>query len=278
MNNYFEQLNQEEKQADIDYAKIIIEDKDKTYLDLLPKEFSKSKRGIIIKDILEHVDEAHKVLNDSGLFDRVITKEDIVRFMMRGVKYSNFFLAYKFIPRVNDMDIWMRFWDELRKREVQPSEKEKSKLMDEFHKENKEEFDKYNNVSCCIQWLNQSWESYEARQKVKEGTLVHNYDIEKNGFPRTSRGNLCYLFIPIKGEFPKNATGNIDLYNPRKKKNETFTNLEYNKEDNTYACINPKGKKVFLAPYDEVEGAYSDLFAINKEIYSGWWNKIMIIK
>jgi hypothetical protein len=87
---------------------------------------------------------------------------------------------------------------------------------------------------------------------------------------------MCYLFIPIKGEFPKNKKGKFFLFNPRNSKVVEYTILEYKAEDNIYACLNEKGKKVFLAEHSVISDAYDCLFASNKETYAGWWNKTMI--
>ena len=271
----FAQMDIEEAQAEVDYKKLLIEDECKTFMDILPKEFSSFKRGIIKREILENIDDAEKILNASGLFDRVITKKDIVRYMMRGTKYCNFYLANKFIPRTDQMDVWAKFW---KTEDSKSSKAKKEKAMAAFRKANEAAFDKHHKVTHCLSLLTQAWESYENRQKIKAGGLVHEYDMEDNGFPSTSRGCMCYLFIPVKGNFPVNAKGFLRLHNPRSRKTEKFKILKYNKEDNIYACNNPQGKKVFLAPFEDVADSYDALFDINKEIYSGWWNKTMTLK
>lgn len=269
----FERMNADEEQAKVDYARIMEEDKDKNYMDILPAEFKTFKKSILKRQVLRYIDSTTQFLNTCGLYKgRIFDKKEVVRYMMRGTDYSNFYLAYMFIPRKDSTSLWMKYAISYRK------ETGKDPSYEEFAKKDNEILETYRELEYQLQCLKQVWEQYEDRQKVKKGKLVKDYDIEKDGFPRTSRGNMCYLFIPVKGKFPKNKAGNFKLYNPRSKKEETFEIISYKSEDEIYSCLNEKGKKVFLADYQSVADSWDALFASNKEVYSGWWNKVMILK
>ncbi len=237
------------KQIDLqtEYKSIIEQDKDKTYLDILPKEFKTFKRSIIKHEILFYLNKTETILNEVDFYrNRKFDKKDVVRYMMF---YSDnkFELSYKFIPPI-DFPFAER--------------------------------DKYREIERSLNFLKQSWDSFLARQKISKGQVVQSFDIEKDGYPRTGRGAMCYLFTPIEGNYPTNLKDTFKLYNPRSKKDVTFKILGTKNEGSIfiYKCENEKGKIVFLSPYDEIEGAYDCLFPINKETYSGWWNRTLISK
>lgn len=272
----FKQMDIEREKAEVDYVRIMKEDKIKNFMDILPADFKKTKRSPIKRTILLYIDKVTGLLNSCGLYDgRVFDKKEVVRFMMRGEKYSNFYLAHKFVPKKYDSSsLWFSYVNKHKKGD----EDNYDELYEKFREENKELLVVYDELSHTIQCMSQCWEQYEDRQKIKDKKLVNDYDIEEDGFPRTGRGNMCYLFVPVKGKFPKNAKGSLTLFNPRIKKSVTYTKLKYKAEDNIYSCLNEKGKKVFLADHSEIKDSYNCLFASNKEIYSGWWNRTMILK
>lgn len=250
-NEYIEAIKKEIEDAQIEYEQIMAEDKGKDFMDILPADFKKVKRSILKRSILSYIDKVTDFLNTCGLYeDRKFTKNEVVRYMMRGTYYSNFHVAYLLIPRKDTT----------------------------FEKENEKEIQKYRDLEHLMACMRQIWEQYEDRCKIKKGELVDDWDMEKDGYPRTGRGSLCYLFTPVKGEWKANQTGKFKLLNPRNNKVVEYEILGYKAKDDIYACLNEKGKKVFLTEYSEVEEAYSCLFSSNKEIYSGWWNKTMILK
>jgi hypothetical protein len=274
---YFNKMKNEEAQAEIDYKEIVEQDKNKTYLDLLPPDFKNFKRSIIKRTILRYIDLVTDFLNNCSLYDgRVFDKKEVVRYMMKGTAYSNFYLAYKFIPRKSSDSLWMKYVAE--NKPTNFKDKQLDNLYEKFENENKDVIKEYRDLEHHLQCLKQAWESYEDRQKIKKGELVNSYDMEDDGYPRTGRGALCYLFTPVKGNLPENKKGTFNLYNPRNKKNLEYKILGYKKEDKIYSCLDENGKKVFLISHQEVADAFDCLFTSNKEIFSGWWNKTLILK
>ncbi len=264
-----------DKEADIMFELLNKLDKGKTFMEILPSDFKQIKRSPIKRQILHYLDKVLELLNTSGLYDKVFTKEELVRYMMIKTEYSNFLVAYKYIPRTDSSDI---IYDYMTESDWKLQGEIRKNRITELREIHKDKIDTVNNLNYYIGLLRQSWQNYEDRQKVKQGKIIDSWDIEKDGYPRTGRGNLCHLFIPIKGYFPNNKTDNFNLYNPRTKKKIQYKIESYKKEDNVYKCINEKGKTVFLIPYEEVKEAYSCLFTNNKEIYAGWWNKTLISK
>ena len=276
MKTYFDRLREDEEQAKIDYQRIIKEDENKNFMDILPSEFKNFKRSIIKRNILHYIDKVTKYLNESGIYDIKFTEKEVVRYMMTGTDYSNFYLAYMFIPHKDESSLWMNYI--YKNREKNLDKKKLNGLRAKFEAENKEILKKYQELNHLLSGLSESWTQYKDRQKIREGKLVNDYDIEKDGFPRCGRGNMCYLFIPVKGHWPKDKKGTFKLKNPRNGKTFNYKIEKYKEEDNIYMCLNEDGKKVFLAVHDEINSCWDALFTVNKEIYSGWWNKTMISK
>lgn len=270
----FVRMDEEEKQAQIDYPRIMEEDKDKTYMDLLPTEF-RNKKNLLITDVLEYIDRTTEFLNNCSLYDgRKFDKKEVVRYMMRGTDYSNFYLARLFLPRKDSSDIWGSYCSKWYKEN--PEKKLPEGLYGVFAEENKEILKVYQDLETNLYWLIDGWKRYKNRKEVKDET--YSRDIEKDGFPRTGRGNLCYSFVPVKGGLPKNKKGELNLINPRNKKNVTYKILEYKPEDGVYKCLDEKGKTVFLIDHEIVAEAWDCLHDVNKEIFSGWWNRTLILK
>ena len=253
------------------YERIKKENEGKSYLEILPKDIT--KKSLINRLLLDTVEGVYKTLKSLPLYSSMhnVTKEDIVMYMMFGE--DSYLHDNMFIPRAAKYEHWNKLCNNLSQREI-------DELRDSYFKEHDEEFNKYDHAKSYIRQLKTMWGHYTDRKKIANGELVNKWDMEANGYPSTSRGAMCYLFIPVKGKFPfkVNEDKSINLYNPRKKKTEVFTNVEFNDEEYIYSCLNPTGKKVFLAPYDSIEESYSCLFTINKAIFSGWWNKVMEIK
>lgn len=274
---YFKHMDEEEAQAKVEYKRIMEEDKDKTLLDILPPEFRRTKRSIIKRGFLGAVKETTEHLNQCPLYEgRVFTEKEVARYGMTGTSYSNFYLAYQFIPKKDSMDFSMKFFDQWRGK---GTDEEQKAALKKYHDDNKATYGLYQELDYHLRRVIEAWEAYESRQKVKQGKPVNNYDIEKDGFPRTGRGSLCSLFVPVNGDFRKKqyAPGTIELYNPRTRKAEVWEITRYKKEDNVYEALTSKGKKVFLADYQDVANAWDALFSINKEIFSGWWNRVMYL-
>jgi hypothetical protein len=269
--DYFKKADEEKAEAEILYQQITEEDKNKTYLDILPAGFKNFKRSILKRQVMFYLDKVAEILNTTSIYEgRVFDKKEIVRYMMRGTSYSNFYLAYKFIPKKTSDSLWMKYAG---KHNAQGQEQIDA-LWDSFEAENKDILKEYQKLENALQCLTQVWEQYESRLAVQNGT--HDRDIEKDGYPRTGRGNMCYSFIPVRGKYPKNKKGTFELYNPRTKKDVTLTILGYKKEDEIYKCLTEEGKEVFLDTEANISNAYSDLHDSNKEIYAGWWNRTLI--
>lgn len=215
------------------------------YLKLLPSEFTNFKRSIIKKSILFSIERLFEKLNNTPIFNgRFFSKEDVVNFVLNHRSKEKF----DYIPHLTGMKFY----------------------TDDYWSTEKNIIDDYKS------FLIQNWMLYEERIKVKNKTLVDKFDIDSDGFPSTSRGSLCCNFIPVKNGINSEINDEIELFNPRNNKIEIFTILKINEEDNSYRCINSKNEIKYLIDHQNVKDAYSALFPINKEIYSGWWNKILI--
>lgn len=261
---YFKQMDKDKNDAKVIYERLIKEDKNKNYIDILPPEFKDFKRSLIKRDILKAIDSAHECLNTCGLYNgRIFDKKEVVRYMMSITK--NFFLAHCFVPRKNFMNDVI-FRDREKKFDKLPV-LEQRKLEEP-----------YEELSSNLQWLKQCWEAYESRLNVKAGKMAVSYDKEEDGLPCTSRGNMCSVFTAVKGKWEKDKSGSLTLYNPRNKKKVTLTIDKYVKNEDVYICTDLAGKKVYLSSHESVSDAWDALFAVNKEIFSGWWNKTLIWK
>jgi hypothetical protein len=259
------------------YLEIVEYIKGKTYLEILPQDLVSKKRSLIKSYILETIDSTYEWLLKSPFYNETpITKEQIALYMMIGTKYSNFQLAYLIIPKIYDCYIWIEF--EKAVEGIALTREERSALRTEYRETHKQELDDYYELERTLHYLGQVWEHYEARLKVKEGVPVKSYDMEDDGFPSASRGNMCYLFIPVKNLNNKELESEVTLFNPRNKRNENFTEVTFKEEDNIYSAINKTGKKVFFADHSEVAECWDCLFSINKAIYTGWWNKTLILQ
>lgn len=228
----------------LDYGEIVNSDKNKNYLDILPEDIVSKKKSIISLNILYPLERLEEMIKGNKQLQDLISINRLLRYAMFYSKNydlaSKFYNEYKIPFYIND------------------------NILDEFRKH--------------VAILRQGYEAYNNKKSVKNGELVHSWDMESDGYPSTSRGSSCYLFIPIKGDFPENKTGNWLLHNPRTKKDVTYEILGYKNEDYIYKCKDPKGKIVFFMAYSSVAGSYSDLFDINKEIYTGWQKKVLISK
>jgi hypothetical protein len=254
--------------AQVIYDKYVEEDKNKDYMDLLPPEFRTFKRSIIMRDVLLRIDEVTRVLNECGLYgDRVFDKKEVVRYMLciaSGSEERHYGVAKMFIPKE---DFFSMYVDRLHR-------KSKGQVVEDVPGDQ----ETHENVERWLSYLKQSWEAYLSKKHIQQG-IVEEGDLEEDGYPRASRGNLCGIYLPVEnlcnaGKKAKKLT----LYNPRSKKDEVYTVEGYKAEDGVYKCINPKGKTVFLADADEVRDAWDCLFPINKEIFGGWWNRIMELR
>lgn len=223
------------------------------YLKLLPPEFSNFKRSIIKKSILRNIETLYKLLNETTLYDkRVFEKSDIVNWVINSHE-GKFKEAKNFIPNVD----YKYFLKE--------SYENNSEILEDQKRE----------IEFNMSYLRQNWSCWKDRLDVKNG-IINKFDIDSDGFLSTSRGSLCCNFIPVKNGINGEINDKIELFNPRNNKIEIFTILKINEEDNSYRCINSKNEIKYLIDHQNVKDAYSALFPINKEIYSGWWNKILI--
>lgn len=217
------------------------------YLKLLPSEFTNFKRSIIKKSILFSIERLFQKLNNTPIFNgRIFSKEDVVNFVLNHRSKEKL----DYIPNLTGMKFY----------------------TDDYWSDEKNIIDAYKS------FLIQYWMLYEERIKVKNKTLVDKFDIDSDGFPSNSRGSLCYLYTPVRNGLNSNVNDVIELFNPRSKKTEIFTVTGIRKEGETinYQCKNTKNEFVYFIDEEDVKDAYSALFPINKELYSGWWNKILI--
>ena len=267
-----QQIKNDKAQAQIDYAKFMEEMPNKDLYEILPAEFRNRKRGIIYKDILNNIEAITKMLNELPEFKGIRTF-DIKEVAYYGLVKNNYCLKKLLIP-ISDYNGWFAEYVEATKGRDLSEEKDK-KLADEIRESYKHQA--VEELKHRLQYLKELWDSYEQRKRVQQGLLAHSYDMEDDGFPRTSRANLCGFYIPIKGKFKPEGDKFI-LFNPRKKKEEIYKVLEYKEEDDVYKCKSPSGKEVFFCTLDDTESSWDALFSINKEIFSGWWNKILINK
>jgi hypothetical protein len=221
------------------------------HLKLLPIEFSNFKRSIIKKSILDDIDALFILLNNTKLYNKTFTKSDIVNYI-NNIGNKNYEEAKNYIPDVDYNFFLKEMFDN---------------ANTSIGKE-KEEIDKH------ISYLIQSWDAYLDRIKVKN-KVIDSYDIESTGFPDLSRGSVCSNFIPGQGLDNLNCSINntILLTNPRNKKTIHAEILRIQK--NRYEC-KIDNKIYYLIDREEIVDAYSALFSINKEIYSGWWNRTLI--
>lgn len=281
--NYSKQREEEKKQAEIDFERIIKEDANKNFMDILPSEFKKIKRSIIKPEFLTLFKKTLDILKNSPFYSGIeITEKKLFRY----ISSNSYDLQRLFFPKLTELNFLMnKFWEYIDEKNITRDADGKYDGMDynfimaiveQKYKNESEEFKK---IEDDLRGLEQLWDMVEDRIKIKKGLLVHDYDIEKDGFPRTGRGSLCYLFTPVKGGLPtEKIDGDLKLYNPRTKKDEIYKIIDYKEEENIFACLTPKNKKVFLIDYDVVDDAWDCLYRVNKEIYSGWWNKVMELK
>lgn len=281
--NYSKQREEEQKQVIIDYERIMKEDADKDFMDILPSEFKKIKRSIIKPEFLTLFKETFEILKNSPFYSGVeITEKKLFRY----ISTNSYDLQRLFFPKLTESKFFMnKFHEYVDEKKLTKDADGKyggmefELIMNIVEHKLTSKIEELRNIERNLQGLEQSWDMIESRIKIKKGLLVHEYDIGKDGFPSTSRGNLCYLFTPVKGGLPtKKIEGDLKLYNPRTKKDEIYKIIDYKEEDNIFACLTPKNKKVFLIDYDVVNEAWDCLFSVNKEIYSGWWNKVMELK
>jgi hypothetical protein len=270
-------LKQTIEEAKLEYASLVLHDTDKDWLDIFPEPFKKMKRGIIRRVVLSSINRAFKFINSCSLYEgKVFDRKDVVRYML-AMNENKHHLAWCFIPHKSSFSVISDFTNSIKDQNL--TKEEEAKKFNEFF-ENSKLYDVYDELERNLRYPNQCWDAYESRQKIKNGKLIEEWDIEKDGYPSTSRGALCYLYIPVKGEYPKDATGTWILTNPRNGKDEQYKIINSKTEGNTtaYRCLNSKGKEVFMYPHREIECAFIDLFDINKEIFSGWWNRTLISK
>ncbi len=255
--------------AQVRYLQLLEEDKDKTFLDILPAHFKNNKRSLIRRGIMERIDEVTTYLNECPLYEgRIFDKKEIVRYVMSSV--DDYELSLCFIPYKGHISIWMKHYEANNFVPTTPAENQA------YRDKNEKDFELCDELDLTLRFFRQMWQTYEDWLLVRNNAPTRYSELGKDGFPRTSRGNLCYYFIPVKGGFPPNLS-EITLFNPRTKKDVQITSMEYKASDNIYSGM-LDGKKVFLADYESIDDAWSDLFDVNKEIYSGWWNKVLINK
>lgn len=257
--NYFKKMDTDKANALIEYQKLCQENVNKTYLQLLPVEFSTFKRSIIKRQILQSIASCTKFLNEARLHgEKVFTEKDVTFYMLYCTKNTH--LANCFIPRRSSMELFRQPGFE------NLSEEEQNIKLKPYY-----DYDHH------LQWLKQSYEAYESQQRVKAGLSAHVWE-KAEDVPRTSRGNLCSVYTAVDGVWQTNKTGQIVLKNPRTKKNVVLQIEQYVKEDNVYICHDEKNNKIYLASIEDVKEAWSCLFDVNKEIFSGWWNRTLIWK
>jgi hypothetical protein len=187
-------------QAKIDYERIMKEDEGKTFLDVLPAEFKTFKRSVIKRAVIEDIKSTTKYLNETGLFDKVITEIATARYMLCMIE-SKHHLAWKFIPLLSTFSI-----------DFDPKYKDLPQTeKDRF-------WDKIEETSQQLRWLRDTYNAYLQRQRISRG----EYDLrslEDSGVPRTGRGNMCSVYTAVKGKWEKDVKDEITLFNPRSKKN-----------------------------------------------------------
>jgi len=263
--------------AKIEYDHLIEQDKEKTFMDILPADFKKFARSVIKRRFLHLLDKAEKILSESGCYgEKVIDKKVLVRYIM--LRNNDYFLAVLFVPKLDETRLIIEEYAKLK--ETGNLKKSFELACDEIEKEQANTIEKYREIDHILSSLDEYWNMYQSREKIKSGELDNGHDMESDGYPSMSRGAMCYLLTPVKGDYPKELETEFKLFNPRTKKDVTYKILGKKTEYKTpiYKCENQNGKVVFLFPLEEVEEAYDCLFTTNKEIFSGWWNRTLISK
>lgn len=267
----FNSMRQNEENAKVEYAEILVRDAGKTYLELLPKIFNTN--SYIGKHILKCIDGLFEFINKCTLYDgQQFTKEDIVHWMLSGTKYHHFYLARFFIPQKSSMHLWSKWYmDNIDK---YPKDDKDDTMYKDYRLANNEILEEYEELEGYLNGLEKYWENFQERVAVK--TRTRDFEIEADGFPRQGRGNMCYAYYPVKGDIANlEIDGVYNFYNPRSKKDVELKILEKRPTDNEYKCL-MNGQEIFICEYEEVEESWSCLFTINKQIYSGWWNRTLI--
>lgn len=264
-----------EAEATVKYNEIMLVDAGKTYTEILPKDFNPT--SYIGKQVMSQIDMFHNFINTCPLYKgQVFTKENVVHYMLSYFQPLSFYLAEKFIHKPNSTDLLIQF--------IKLKKDSGTDVSDESFSENFEKFeatqnitrDTYNDLDKEFRYLEDIWSTWKQRTAIKNRTA--DFEIEEDGFPRQGRGNMCYAYHPIQGDIRNLEIGKTyTCTNPRSKKEVELTILSKRGDQSEYKCL-LKGKEIFICEYGEVEECYSCLHPINKVIWSGWWNRTLIIK
>lgn len=264
-----------EKEAQELYQKFQEEDKDKDYKDILPSIFKTFKRSIICTSILKEIDKLYNViLERQDIYPHIVSKSNIVRWLQYEDNYK---LKNLFMPSAERISnrLYMDFCNKEEKENKDNVNYTLDGVYERFEEQYKDLSDRLREIDYWQCILKQDWGTYLNKENKKKGELDPS-DLEDSNYPRLSRGNLCYYYIPIKG-LGKDESGGITCLNPRTKKKKRFTIINQLENDYpAYKCVDGMGKECFIADWEEVNEAWDCLFSINKEIYSGWWNKTLI--
>lgn len=167
---------------------------------------------------------------------------------------------FKFIT-LNTSDItWEKIDNEVN--EYKQKHKKFFELLDDF----------YLNLTYAVQ----DYDNVIKRINIK----LKKYDedsFDNDKMPSLNRANLCSMYIPVDElSFKHNIGDNIKCINDRTKKIIEFKITKRKFDDNyTYECVDKNNKIYWITSYDNVKDAWDCLFPINKDIYSGWWNKTL---
>lgn len=228
-----------------------------SYMEVLPIEVQKllnKKRSIIVRNFNNSVYKILKLINEfKNEFPSEIAFEDV-----NGTWVVKCVLSC--YDNTNKQSLFEKFpkgWDYFPSKDV----RDKLDLIEtEF-------FNLIESYNYLLQVL---------QKKNKKPLNSWGININENGMIVSSRGNLCYYYIPVRG-LTKHEGDAINVYNPRSKKHFTLRVVnDLEKDESLYKCVDEHNNTFYIASESVVSIAWGELFAINKELYWGWWNKILI--
>lgn len=245
------------------------------YKHLFPEEIFNKKSFLykhFIKNLEKIISKFNNFINNtdteliSVLVNSNISNEDIINHI---INYRNP-AKRKSIKTIIYADfVFFKLYDKL---------KGDSSLIDKWREINKDKINEAKEIEQYIAYAVQDYDLIKVKLD-KINRLIDETDIEEDGMPRLGRGSLCRYYIPIKGlNNSYKINDKIVCYNPRNKKEIQYTITKIKENGDAYEVIDNRMKRYWFASYEDIQNAWSDLFSINKDIYSGWWNKSQIIK
>lgn len=224
--------------------------------------FGLPKNSIIRYALSNQIDEVVEALNNVSIkmnYETIFIRENVIDFLlsekMKGVHIHPKFYDtnHYFIPILdNPNEQNAEYYNNIR--EV---------LLNEIYK-----------AGRSISFLLQVYGHIEEKNSISLGTFVPDME-EGSDFPVCNRRNLCAVYIPVKGNIKIDSEGFIHLKKVRAKKIQKYKFIEFDETEGNFKCLSPKNKIVYLTDYSNIENAYADLSALNKEIFKGWQNKTL---